>query len=317
MAKTDLSIPALGNKFADLRDSVPGDSYNWSWVRPLSQVNYLAIHHTAGPDTQTPSEIANFHINNNGWGGIGYHFLIAKDGTVFYVGDISTARANVANLNEQVLGICLVGNFTQGNVPTNEQIDSTHKLCDFFITNYPALSNVTSWDKVRGHKELPGQATVCPGDDWPTWRIQIVEGVVSDRGAQITELYRSVLGRDPDMGGLQTYTNGPMSIDQILISMVNSQEHKDLITVARNSSNLQSQVDNLQASLAAVNKQVISLSESLTQREQEVSQLKAALISPTTPTEPANTSILPDNTLTVIGALIKLYQFVFQPRKDT
>ncbi len=312
MAKTDLTIPSLGNKFIDLRDSIPGDSYNWSWIRPLSQVNYLAIHHTAGPDTQTPEEIANYHINNNGWGGIGYHFLIAKDGTVFYVGDISTARANVANLNEQVLGICLVGNFTQGRVPSDQQLDSAHQLCEFFINNYPNLQNVTSWDKVRGHKELPGQSTTCPGDDWPTWRIKIVEGIGSvpstDRGAQISEIYRSVLGRDSDMGGLQRYTNGPMTLEQIIVSMVNSSEHRDLIKNAQEVPNLKSQVNSLQASLAAVNQQIISLQEALAQREQEINQLKIV----TPPSEPEPPA---DNTLTLVGALINLYKFLFPPRK--
>lgn len=331
MAKIDLTIPSLGNKFVDYRDPVPGDSYNWSWVRPLSQVNYLAIHHTAGPDTQTPEQIANYHINNNGWGGIGYHFLIAKDGTVFYVGDISTARANVANLNEQVLGICLIGNFTQGRAPSNEQLDSAHKLCEFFINNYPPLTNVNSWDKVRGHKELPGQSTACPGDDWSTLRIQIVEGVrpspeptpaivftppTSDRGAQITELYRTVLGRDPDMGGLQTYTNSPMSIDEILKAMVNSQEHKNLISNAKEVPNLKSQVNNLQVSLASVNQQLITLQETLAEREQEINQLKSSSPPPvvTIPTEP-QPQPQPDTTLTLVGALINLYQFLFPPRK--
>lgn len=177
MAKTDFNIASLGDKFIDLRDLLPGDSYNWSWIRSFSQVNYLAIHHTGGPDTQTPQDIANFHINNNGWGGIGYHFLINKEGEVFYVGDISTARANAANLNEQVIGISLIGQFTQGRLPTEQQLESAHKLCEFFIFNYPPLFNVKTWDKVRGHKELPNQTTSCPGDEWNQWRTQIVEGV--------------------------------------------------------------------------------------------------------------------------------------------
>lgn len=266
MAKTDLSITSLGNKFVDLRDSISGDSYNFSWVRPLSQVNYLAIHHTNGPDTQTPDEIARLHINNNGWGGIGYHFLIAKDGTVFYVGDISTARANVANLNEQVLGICVIGNFTQGHSPTNEQLDSTHKLCDFFINHYPDLSNVNSWDKVRGHKELPGQSTSCPGDNWPQWRIQIVEGI---------------------------------SVSEVGINI--------------DTSVLESQVSNLQASLASVNQQLIFLQETLQEREQELNQLKSTQsvigITESSLHNPA------DNTLTLVGVLINLYQFLFPPGK--
>ncbi len=316
MAKTDLIIPSLGNKFIDIRDSIPGDSYNFSWVRPLSQINYLAIHHTAGPDTQTPDEIANYHISSNGWGGIGYHFLIAKDGTTFYVGDISTARANVANLNEQVLGICLVGNFTQGRVPTNQQLDSAHQLCEFFINNYPDLSNVNSWDKVRGHKELPGQSTTCPGDDWSSWRIKIVEGIgitepptTSNRGAQITELYQSVLGRDPDMGGLQRYTNGPMTIEQIIVSMVNSSEHRDLIRNAKEVPNLKSQISSLQANLAVVNQQIISLQEALAQSE---STPPPVIVTP--PSEP-QPQPQPDNTLTLVGALINLYKFLFPPRK--
>lgn len=319
MARTNLSIPALGNNFVDLRDSIPGDCFNWSWVRPLNQVNFLAIHHTAGPDTQTPQQIANFHINSNGWGGIGYHFLIAKDGTVFYVGDISTARANVANLNEQVLGICLVGNFTSGRLPANEQMDCAHKLCDFFINNYPDLSNITSWDAVRGHKELPGQSTTCPGDNWPTWRPQIVQGGTvlfpsepSDRGANISELYRIVLGRDPDMGGLQSYTNGTMSVDEIMRSMINSEEHKNLVGAGKEAPILADQINNLQASLSSVNQQVFTLQQTILEKDQEINQLKnRSQPPPISPPLPAPK----DNTLTLAGALINLYKFVFQPGK--
>lgn len=337
MSKIDLNIPSLANKFIDLRSSIPGDSFNWSWVRPLSQVNYLAIHHTAGPDTQTPTEIANYHVNSNGWGGIGYHFLIAKDGTVFYVGDISLARANVANLNEQVIGICLIGNFTSGRVPTAEQYDSAHKLCEFFIINYPNLSNLNSWDVVRGHKELPGQSTTCPGDNWPAWRPNIVNGVssvgggivfnptpistpisspVSDRGAQISELYRTVLGRDPDMGGLQTYTNGPMSIEQIAISMLTSSEHRELINMAKNSSSLQSQIDSLQTTLASINQQVIFLQEAVNEKDAQIKDLKErVLVAPAPIAAPAPVPApKPDTTVTLAGALFNLYKFIFAPR---
>lgn len=335
----NLNISSLSSKFVDVRDSIPGDCYNWSWIRPLSQVNYLAIHHTAGPDTQTPVEIANFHINNNGWGGIGYHFLIGKNGVVYYVGDISTARANVANLNEQVIGICLVGNFTSGRIPTSEQFDSANKLCDFFINNYPDLLNVNSWEAVKGHKELPGQSTTCPGDNWSFWRGQITEGgsgivfnspisqpptptptptSVTDRGAQISELYRIVLGRDPDMGGLQTYTNSSKTIDEIMKSMVNSPEHREIVALAKQVPALKSQVDSLQTSIASINQQLITTSEALQEREREINDLKFRVI--TQPSyEQSQPPLLPpepqaDHTLTIVGALMNLYKFIFPPR---
>ncbi|MEK7617162.1 MAG: N-acetylmuramoyl-L-alanine amidase [Patescibacteria group bacterium] len=171
--KTDIKVPSLGNKFFDLRDNLPGDAYNWSWERSPSDVKYLVLHHTATED-QTSEEIAQNHINVNGWGGIGYHFLIDKWGQVFYVGDISTARANVANMNEQVIGIGLIGNFTKGTNPTSAQLISSFELCDFFITNFSDLPNVNSWEAVVGHKELPGQATICPGDTWQEWKKKLV-----------------------------------------------------------------------------------------------------------------------------------------------
>ena len=255
MAITDFNIPSLGDKFIDLRQILPGDAYTWSWERSLPQVNYLAIHHT-GVENQTPEQIARSHITTNGWGGIGYHFLIDKQGFVYYVGDISTARANVANLNEQVLGICLIGNFISDQVPSQEQLDSAHKLCEFLIS-LPELTNVKSWDKVRGHKELPNQSTPCPGDNWSAWRIQIVEGFPT-----------------PSEGFIFNSATADSA----------------------------SQVDSLQASLAAVNQQMFTLQEALQERDKEIAELK----------KPPS-----DTTLTIVGALINLYKIIIPPGKVT
>ncbi len=352
MAKIDLTIPSLAEKFVDLRDPIPGDSYNWSWTRPLAQVKYLAIHHTAGPDTQTPQQIANFHVNSNGWGGIGYHFLIGKDGMVYYVGDISTARANVANLNEQVLGICLIGSFINGKQPTPQQIDSTRKLCDFFINHYPALVNVQSWDAMRGHKDLPGQSTACPGDNWPQWRSeiitkapvdtgipgQIVFNGSSDRSQKIADLYRNILGREPDQGGLQTYASSPATIEQIMKSIVESQEHKNVLSRVQDVTRLETQVSNLQdvinnqkleisnlnASMSALNQQIELLNNQLIQKELEINALKTSVVVETnppipsripTPTVPTNGPSKPtppkDTTFTLVDALFNLYKLFF------
>jgi hypothetical protein len=169
MSKTDLIIPKLKDKFVDLRGRLPGDSYSWSRERPIPKISYLAIHHSGGPWDQTALEIANFHINSNKWGGIGYHFLIDKAGLVYYVGDISTARANVANLNEQVIGICLIGNFTKV-LPSLEQVDSARILCEYFIKSYPGLL-------IAGHSELPSQSTTCPGETWFLWKSKIISEV--------------------------------------------------------------------------------------------------------------------------------------------
>lgn len=163
MADTSLHIPDLvsNNKWKDYRKEIWGDSFSWAWNRTTTEIKYLVIHHSVTDHNASPDYIAQLHKSRD-WGGIGYHFIITKDGIVWYVGDVSTARANVKDMNEKVIGICLVGDFTQYN-PSDEQICSAHDLCKFFISqaNWP---NLKDWDDVVGHKEL--QATACPGTYW-------------------------------------------------------------------------------------------------------------------------------------------------------
>lgn len=165
MARTDLHIPDLLNrgKWNDYRDKIGQGAYNWSWIRPWSQLKYVVIHHSVTIHEATPDDIALLH-KARGWGSIGYHFVITKDGVVHYVGDISTARANVANMNEQVIGICLVGDFTK-HLPSDEQIRSAHDLSKFFFFQAPSLPTLIDWQQLKGHKDL--DATACPGSSWP------------------------------------------------------------------------------------------------------------------------------------------------------
>jgi hypothetical protein len=174
MPDTTLFIPELKDRFVDYRKDIWGDSFNWNWERKSTDVKYIVIHHSVTIHEATPDDIALLH-KARGWGGVGYHFIITKDGKVWYVGDVSTARANVANMNEKVIGICMVGDFTK-HLPSDEQISSAHLLCKFFI-NQPAWPNIKCWDDIVGHKEL--DATACPGTSWDKkqegdmwWRIK-------------------------------------------------------------------------------------------------------------------------------------------------
>ena len=312
MARIDLTIPSLGNKFIELSDTLPGDAYNWSWTRTPSQVKYLAIHHTAALDSQTPLDIARFHIQTNGWGGIGYHFLIGKDGTVYYVGDLSTARANVANLNDQVIGICLIGNFMAGKIPTADQLDSARKLCDFFINNFGDLVGFISWDSIKGHKELPGQSTACPGDGWLNWKQMIVSGMderqLQERRDVIASYYRTVLGREPDQAGLSAHTNSPARLEQVLLTMVSSDEHQSLLKMGKEGQNLQNQISSMQAIIDSQKSQIENL-------EAQILAFKASLKEPPLVALPQKEH--PDSTFTLIDVIISIYKLLFPARKVT
>ena len=165
MADTPLQPQELitRGKWNDYRDEIWGNSYTWSWVRSFSQLTGVLIHHSVTKHEATPDDIALLH-KARGWGGIGYHFVITKDGTVYYVGDISTARAHVLDKNEKFLGIVMVGDFTK-HLPSDEQIKSAHDLCKFFFFQTPSLPTLKGWDQLGGHKDQ--QATACPGSSWP------------------------------------------------------------------------------------------------------------------------------------------------------
>jgi len=235
MGRFNFNVPAIGNKFIDYRDPILGNSYTWHWERPMNQVKYLIIHHTAGPDTQTPDIIAEYHVRTKSWGGVGYHFIIDKNGTVYYVGDLTTARAHTYNYNHLGIGICLMGSF-MGRQPPDEQINSTHELCSQLLFRTPELPGTDGWEDVVPHKQF--RATACPGDTWDLWQQKVITGTAredrSEKATEIRKLYQAVLGREADQSGLEYYLSGSMTIAQIRKAMVESSEHRQIINKASN-----------------------------------------------------------------------------------
>jgi len=129
-------------------------------ARLAGWIEYLVIHHSAGPLMQTAAEIAAYHVGHNGWAGIGYHFVVRPSGGIDYVGDVDTSRANVLGENHRVVGICLVGDFETmveegGGVLSVRQLRATGRLC-------AALSSMWGrWVEMVPHRQLG--ATACPG----------------------------------------------------------------------------------------------------------------------------------------------------------
>jgi N-acetylmuramoyl-L-alanine amidase CwlA len=127
---------------------------NFSSLTPRSKVlEYIVIHHTASTAKETVEQIHNFHINNNGWAGIGYHFYIRKDGTIYRGRPEEYIGAHCENYNSVSLGICCEGNF-EIEKPTDNQLKSLSELLQHLKQKY---GNV----QVVGHRDL--NATACPG----------------------------------------------------------------------------------------------------------------------------------------------------------
>ena len=83
----------------------------------MRPINEIIIHCSATrPDwmSNQPSfakvaEIRRWHMRDNGWKDIGYHFLIDRDGTVLRGRPLEQVGSHVRGKNNFTIGVCLLG----------------------------------------------------------------------------------------------------------------------------------------------------------------------------------------------------------------
>ncbi|TCS79300.1 peptidoglycan recognition protein family protein [Pectinatus cerevisiiphilus] len=133
-----------------------------NFVMPLEnrqQTDMIIIHHVGGTNRDvSAAEIHQWHLAN-GWAGIGYHYVIRKDGTIERGRPRDVIGAHCYGYNKTSIGINLVGNFEEA-YPTEAQLASgeqlTAYLCQLYRLN--ATDNI-----IFGHRDL--NDTLCPGEN--------------------------------------------------------------------------------------------------------------------------------------------------------
>ncbi len=122
--------------------------------------NKIVIHHTGNPDDDDLSA-KTLHASHRaqGWAGIGYHFVVRKDGSVELGRPDWAIGAHAEGFNYCSIGIHVCGNFNLAE-PTEAQINALPMLiadiCD-------AYGLIASDSVVMGHRDL--MATECPGNN--------------------------------------------------------------------------------------------------------------------------------------------------------
>lgn len=142
----------------------------------------MSIHHTAVPSSDgnlyaTMRGMQNYHMNNNGFCDIGYHFVVAQSGEILQ----GRSRANrpgahVGNQNAGNVGISLIGNY-QSTDPPQVQVESVVDIVRWVHETFNVPLNRTA---VKGHREWPGQSTSCPGNQ--AW--EKIEEILEQAGAE-------------------------------------------------------------------------------------------------------------------------------------
>ena len=120
--------------------------------RNINQIKYIVVHHSAA-DGFSAFDYASWHIKR-GWPGIGYHFVIDKDGKVNKTNELETISYHVGDKNASSIGISLSGNLSK-QPPTGLQVESLVALIK------ELKSKLGNHLQVRGHREF--MATECPG----------------------------------------------------------------------------------------------------------------------------------------------------------
>lgn len=121
----------------------------------------LVLHHAAAKICSV-EDVHRWHFEN-GWSGIGYHFFVRKDGTIWQGRPIEMVGAHAYGYNSDSIGICFEGNFENEAMP-KAQKDAGKWLVSYVLGLYPTITTI------QRHKDL--MATACPGRNFPFTEIK-------------------------------------------------------------------------------------------------------------------------------------------------
>jgi len=134
-----------------------------------NKVISLVVHHTATNRKATVEDIRRMH-KERGWRDVGYHVLVRQpegEQPKAWHGrrhnmderwDPWERGAHTKGHNRSSVGFALVGNYHEAP-PPHEMLEA---LADQ-LAAYAAMFGLGP-SEVYGHREMPGTATVCPGD---------------------------------------------------------------------------------------------------------------------------------------------------------
>jgi len=130
---------------------------DWKWRYPLDrrhETRALVLHHSAG--SGGAAAIHQLHIDN-GWSGIGYHYYVRRDGSIYRGRPEDTAGCHAGIANTYSIAVCFEGNF-ENETMGEAQLAAGRELIADIIGRWGAL-------EVLKHKDV--SPTACPGRNFP------------------------------------------------------------------------------------------------------------------------------------------------------
>ena len=131
---------------------------NYKWKGTLvkrTKTEMIVLHHAASKSC-TAQDIHSWHLAKQ-WSGIGYHFFVRKDGTIYRGRPEDVVGAHATNYNSKSIGICFEGDYTIQTMP-KAQLEAGKELVAYLKDKYKI-------SMVKAHRDL--MATSCPGVKFP------------------------------------------------------------------------------------------------------------------------------------------------------
>ncbi|MEO0339503.1 MAG: peptidoglycan recognition family protein, partial [Bacteroidota bacterium] len=123
--------------------------------RNLDKIDQIVIHHSA-TTSGSAKAYSDYHVEHNDWPGIGYHYVVEKDGQVKQTNSLDLVSYHVSGQNTRSIGICMTGHYDKQEPPAI-QLENTARLIAFLQDQFDKI------DQIEGHRAYANKS--CPGDN--------------------------------------------------------------------------------------------------------------------------------------------------------
>tara|TARA_R100000388_G_C7221694_1_gene149354 strand:- start:135 stop:554 length:420 start_codon:yes stop_codon:yes gene_type:complete len=123
----------------------------------MRKIKQIIVHHSASDLNTTVDDIRDWHVYNNGWSDIGYHYIILGDGSLAKGRPVNKIGAHAKGKNRYSIGICVVGNF-ENITPQPQQVLKLENLINSLCIEYGI-----GWNDVSAHRDWGN--TLCCGEN--------------------------------------------------------------------------------------------------------------------------------------------------------
>jgi N-acetylmuramoyl-L-alanine amidase len=131
----------------------------------MREIDKIIIHCSATREGQDVSvdTIRRWHVVDNGWDDIGYHYVISLDGSIHKGRPNNVQGAHTKGHNKNSIGICYIGGCDKDMNPKDTRTEAQKESLEILLEGLIGIYAVDNLIGIHGHNEFSDKA--CPSFD--------------------------------------------------------------------------------------------------------------------------------------------------------